>query len=79
MEMAELEKKLTALRQNHGQLKTMETDAQEICMLDEYRPEVIRKFIKVVRVIENGQIEVDLLFNDETITSLLPSMAMLAG
>ena len=54
-------------------------DAKEVWALSEYRPEVIRKLVKQVRVYENKRIELDLLCNDNFISELLMSAIKIAG
>lgn len=50
-----------------------------IRMLSEYRPEVIRRLVKKVRVYGGGRIEIDLLSNDDFILDILESVRQMAG
>lgn len=78
-ELVAYEKQLTVLKNGNEQMGKLTEDAKEVWALSEYRPEVIRKLVKQVRVYENKRIELDLLCNDNFISELLMSAIKIAG
>ena len=61
------------------QMKAMSIDAKEAALLPEYRPAVIRRLIKSVRVYGKGRIEIDMLANDNFILEVLAEAVEKAG
>lgn len=78
-ELAKLEEQLETLKKNSERMEKMSEDAKDIRMLSEYRPEVIRRLVKKVRVYGGGRIEIDLLSNDDFILDILESVRQMAG
>ena len=78
-ELKKLEEQLNTLRKNTEQMEKMAEDAKEIQVLSEYRPEVIRRLVRKVRVYGGGRIEIDMLSNDDFILEILETVKQMAG
>ena len=74
-----LEAELEMLKKKAERVKALEADAKEAEMLPCYRPDVIRRLVKCVRVYGAGWIEIDLLANDDFITEILESAVSNVG
>ena len=74
-----LEAELEMLKKKAERMKALEADAKEAEMLPCYRPDVIRRLVKCVRVYGAGWIEIDLLANDDFITEILESAVSNVG
>lgn len=77
--LIKLEKELETLMKKSEQMKAMSIDAKEAALLPEYRPAVIRRLIKSVRVYGKGRIEIDMLANDNFILEVLAEAVEKAG
>lgn len=74
-----LENELEMLKKKSERMGVLSADAKEVQMLPNYRPEVIRRLVKCVKVYGAGRIEIDLLANDDFITEILESVITIAG
>ena len=77
--LALLEAELEKLKKKSERMNALEADAKEAEMLPCYRPDVIRRLVKCVRVYGAGWIEIDLLANDDFITEILESAVSNVG
>ena len=71
--MTQIEQRIDRLKSGKERMKEWTENAGDIRVLTEYRPEVIGKLVKKIRVYGQGRIEIDLLSNDSFITELLES------
>ena len=72
-ELTQIEQRIDRLKSGKERMKEWTENAGDIRVLTEYRPEVIGKLVKKIRVYGQGRIEIDLLSNDSFITELLES------
>ena len=59
-------------------MEVLSADAKEAVLLPSYRPDVIRRLVKCVKVYGAGRIEIDLLANDDFISEILESVISMA-
>ena len=76
--LALLEGKLEMLRKKAERMDRLVSDAQDIQMLPDYHPDVIRRLVQCVRVYGAGRIEIDLLENDDDLVEILESVKSMA-
>lgn len=77
--LALFENELEKLKKKSERMEVLSADAKEAELLPVYRPDVIRRLIKCVKVYGVGRIEIDLLANDDFITEILESVISMAG
>lgn len=73
-ELKSLENRLALLTQKTQQLEQTTKDAKDIQVLSEYRPDVIRRLIRKIRVFGNGRMEVDMVSNDDFVLDAAESI-----
>lgn len=78
-ELLKLEEQIVKFQSKEKRMDELTESAKDICVLSEYRPEVIRRLVSKVRVYEHGRIEIDLLNNDDFITEILDEAVKIAG
>ncbi len=78
-EITFFENQLVLLKAGNEKIDILTEDAKEVWALSEYRPEVIRKIVKSIRVYENERIEIDLLCKDEFVDEMLKLASKIAG
>ena len=85
IETDELNGLLAHLKEQYNANKTKITSREnvssvvkEISMLTVYNPDIIRKFVREIRVYENERIEIDLLSNDDFIINILNQVTKVA-
>lgn len=76
--LALLKGQLEMLRKKSERLDHVVSDAKEIRLLPDYRPDVIRRLVSCIRVYGSGRIEIDLLENDDAILEILESAKFMA-
>lgn len=69
--LTDLENKLALLEQKAKKMDSLASDAKEARLLENYQPDVIRRFIKQIRVFEGCRIEIDLHANDDFLIEIL--------
>ena len=78
-ELAATEAIVAKLKAGKEKAAVLEADANDIQLLNEYRPKELRKLIEKVRVYENSRIEIDFRCNDDFIAKIIRDVAQLAG
>lgn len=66
------------LRKKSKRMDCMVSDAKEIQLLPDYRPDVVRRLVSCIRVYGSGRIEIDLFENDDAIMEILESVKTIA-
>jgi len=77
--LAILENELEMQKKKSERMKALSADAKEVELLPNYRPDVIRRLVKYVKVYGDGKIEIDLLTNDDFILEILEAVVAKAG
>ena len=66
------------LKKKSNRMDCIASDAKEIQLLPDYRPDVVRHLVSCIRVYGSGRIEIDLLENDDVIREILESAKSMA-
>lgn len=77
--LVHLENELEMMKKKSERMEELSADAKEAELLPSYRPDVIRRLVKYVKVYGAGRIEIDLLANDDFITEILEAAISKAG
>ena len=70
---------LEKLIKKSKQMDSLSADAKDVQFLSEYKPDVVRRIVRCVRVYGNGRLELDLTVNEDFIIEALNAAISMAG
>ena len=76
--LAHLKEQYNANKTKITSIENVSSVVKEISILTVYNPDIIRKFVREIRVYENERIEIDLLSNDDFIINILNQVTKVA-